>query len=248
MSRKPKFCIITSQRSGSTWLSRLLGSHPQIRMLKGDPLWVDPSEYDNDLPRYCNYKKTTKVPRPWSLFNYFELFENYENESHDLLGFKVMHNHIKRNPDFLIRLLTDNYKVIHLTRRNHLDLIISSEVGNQYKVYRVKKTDVKNRPVTLDASSILQTFDFLERVYKYSELFLKFAPVPCLEVHYETLAANRDETLSEIADFLEIENNSALFQTDLVKVNNGSYEDKISNYEEVAQVIKESKYAYLLSN
>ena len=52
MSRKLKFCMITNQRSGSTWLTRLLDNHPQIRMLKGDPLYVHSGYYDENLSRY----------------------------------------------------------------------------------------------------------------------------------------------------------------------------------------------------
>ena len=247
MSRKPKFCVITNQRSGSTWLTRLLDSHPQIRMLKGDPLYVHSGYYDNGLPRYCDYKKTDSSFRPFVLFNYFELYETYENESHDILGYKVMYNHIKHNPEFLIKLLTDNYRIVHLARRNHLDLMISRAVGKQYEVFHLKKNSKEKRPVTLDVSTLIKKFDFQERAYQYAKLFLKLVPIASLEVHYETLATNKEKTLSAIANFLEVENNPALFESELKKVNVGSYEDKIINYEEVVQTIKKLKYASFLN-
>ena len=240
--------MITNQRSGSTWMTRLLDNHPQIRMLKGDPLYVHSGYYDDNLPRYCDYKKEHNAFRPWALFNYLALFENYESEFHDILGYKVMYNHIKHNPEFLLKLLTDNYRVIHLARRNHLDLMISRAVGKQYDVFHIKKSSKEKRPVSLDTSSLIQSFDFQERAYQYAKLFLKLAPIKSLEVHYESLLTDKENILRSIGNFLGVDSNPSLFQSELKKVNAGPYEEKIINYEQVAETIENSKYAHLLAN
>ncbi len=72
--------IITNQRNGSTWLTRLLDNDPQIRMLKGDPVYVHSGYYDDNLSRYCGRRKTTNFSRPWALFNYLNTLEIYESE------------------------------------------------------------------------------------------------------------------------------------------------------------------------
>lgn len=259
MSRKSKFCIITQQRSGSTWLTRLLADHPQVRMLKGDPFWNRSGEFEDNLPRYCDYRKDNNTSRPWVLFNYLDQLDTFENNNCDVIGYKLMYNHIKHNPEVLIKLLIDKYRIIHLARKNHLDATISRTVGRQQGLYRLNQTSarekelygtaLKNRsvkPVTLDTSSLIKTFDFHERAYQYAKLFLKIIPLPVLEVPYETLAANKEKTMSSIADFLQVENDPTLFQTDLKKVNTSSYEDKIVNYDQVVQTINNSKYAHLL--
>ena len=140
-------------------------------MLKGDPLYVHSGYYDDNLPRYCDYRKEHNACRPWALFDYLALFKNYESECYDILGYKVMYNHIKHNPEFLLKLLTDNYQVIHLARRNHLDLVIYRAVGKQYDVFHVKKSSKEKRPASLDASSLIQSFDFQEKAYQYAKLF-----------------------------------------------------------------------------
>ena len=55
-------------------------------------------------------------------------------------------------------------------------------------------------------------------------------------------------TLGTIADFLGVDNDPSLFQSELKKVNVGSYKDKIINYSDVKNVIEDSKYAHFLAN
>jgi LPS sulfotransferase NodH len=248
MSKKPKFCIITSQRSGSTWLTQLLNSHSQIKVLAGDPLWNHSGPFDGDLPRYCDYRKISNVSRPWVLFNYLDTLDlkTYQSKPHDILGFKLMYNHIKHNPEVLIKLIADRYRIIHLARRNVLDLLISNTVGKQHGVYHVTKSNQQKKSAYLEPEILISTLDLYERSYQFAKLFLKIVPLPVLEVKYESLAVNRDETLRSIANFLQVDSSSVSFESGLQKANPGSYQDKIANYDQVAKILAGTKYSHFL--
>jgi LPS sulfotransferase NodH len=249
-TKKAKFCIITSQRSGSTWLTQLLNSHPQIKVLAGDPFWNHSGYFDGNLPRYHDYCKTTNVSRPWVLFNYLDTLnlETYESKPHDVLGYKLMYNHIKHNPEVLIKLIFDQYRIIHLARRNVLDLLISNTVGKQYGVYHVTKSDNKNKPAYLDPKLLIPTLDLYERSYQTAKVFLSIIPIPVLEVKYESLRTDKNGTLRSIADFLQVDSSSISFESDLKKANAGLYKDKIENYIQVKKILDNSKYAKLLAD
>ena len=250
MSKKPKFCIITTQRSGSTWLTQLLNSHHQIKVLAGDPFWDRSGPFDGDLPRYHDFRRNSKVSRPRVAFDYLNTLDlqTYKSEPHDILGFKLMYNHIKHNPEVLIKLLIDKYRIIHLSRRNVLDILISNTVSKQHGVYHVKKSDNKRKSAYLDPDLLLPTLNLYERSYQFARLFLKAIPLPVLEVRYETLTANRDNILRLIADFLQVDSSSVSFESSLKKANAGSYQDKIANYSEVKNILDKSKYAALIAN
>ena len=250
MSKKPKFCIITTQRSGSTWLTQLLNSHPQIKVLAGDPFWKHSGHFDGDLPRYHDYCKTTDTRRPWVLFEYLDTLdlETYESKPHDVLGYKLMYNHIKHNPEVLIKLIGDRYRIIHLARRNVLDLLISNTVGKQHGVYHVTSSSNKKKPAYLDPQILLPTLNLYERSYQAARLFLSLIPIPVMEVKYETLAANKNETMKQIAEFLQVDSSSIAFESGLRKANTGSYQDKIENYDTVKKLLDDSKYAHFLAS
>ena len=95
-----------------------------------------------------------------------------------------MYNGIKHNPEVLIKLFTDKYRIIHLVRRNHLDLTVSRTVGRQQGLHHLSETrarekelygsKLKNRPVkpiTLDTLSLIKTFDSCERFLNMQNYF-----------------------------------------------------------------------------
>ena len=249
MSEKIKFCVVTTQRSGSTWLKHLLDSHPQIKMF-GEPfLWRKQKRgwSDEVFLRYYDYCQANSTLRPWVMFKYLNILEVYQSEPHDIIGFKIMYKQIIQNPEFLLKIIADKYRVIHLARRNHLDVLISQTVARQHNVFHVKDSDSKTRPVTLDTSSLIKTLNTYETLYRIIKIFLKYSPLEVLEVTYDSLKDEREKTLSAIADFLQVDSNSIVFESEHKRVNPGSYEDKIDNYAEVKKVLASSKYAKLIN-
>lgn len=249
MNKKSKFCVITTGRSGSTWLRSLLDSHPQIRMF-GEPfLWRKEKRGwpDEEFLRYYDYRQANATLRPWVMFKYLDNLEHYQSVPHDTIGFKMMYIQIIKDPEFLFKIIQDKYRVIHLARRNHLDVLISKTVGKQYNVFHVNNSDSKTRKVTLNTASLVRTLDIYEAMYRVAKTFLKFSPLEVMEVQYESLKADPETNLGAIADFLGVDSNKIVTQSNYKKVNPGSYADKITNYEEVVKTLEKSKYAHFLN-
>lgn len=256
MSEKNKFCVITTQRTGSTWLIDLIDSHPQIKAFeeafievnrkslvpdKNKRLWTD-----KVFIPYDEYRKSSSTVRPWLLFKYLDILETYQSEPHDTIGFKIMYNQIQRYPEFLLKIILDKYRVIHLVRRNHIDVLISKAVARQYKVFHTINANSGSKQVSLDTSSLIRKLDLYEKMYHLAQIGLNLMPIPVLEVSYESLVANQNIILSSIADFLQVDSTCKNFESELKKVNSGSYQEKIANYDEVYKTLENSKYVHLL--
>ena len=254
INRKNKFCVITTQRSGSTWLSTLLDSHPQIKAFEEPFTWrkYRPNWTDKNFPTYYDYKNNTSTKSPWVLFNYLDILDSYKAEKDfEIIGFKVMYHQILTNPELLIKLVLDRYKIVHLFRQNHLDILISRAALRQHNIVHsnllsADQVQSKRKPVVLEPSSLIKELSRLDRNYKVMRTFLKLMPLPVLEMKYESLVENQEKILCSIANFLEVDSTSVTFNSKLKRVNPGVYEDKIANYDQVVKTLEGSKYANFL--
>lgn len=242
-----KFCVITTQRSGSTWLSSLLDSHPNI--IAFDEIFL--ARTPRQLPekyylRFYDFRKQTSGQRPWITFKYLDEFINHYPEPHQFIGFKVMYNHLFHYPEILVKLIQDQYKIIHLNRENHLDIFISS-VNSKKHALAHTKTQVQLEAVTLEPAALLKSLKSLEMKKKLAQNFLlPCLPLPKLEISYHSLCTNKNQVLNSITDFLGVEECYESFQSDHQKINKGSYRDKIANYDEIEKVLTGTKYAHFL--
>jgi LPS sulfotransferase NodH len=86
-----KFIILTTQRSGSTWLTDLLNNHPHVRcyselfLNRDRPNEIKPWHQEADPNDFFySYKKNSKIPRPFSTFKYlYGLEKNMTTEALD---------------------------------------------------------------------------------------------------------------------------------------------------------------------
>ena len=240
---KKKFCILTTQRSGSAWLISLLDSHPQIKAFY--EIFLAHWAGDDFLVSFPNYQKDNSGLRPWLTFKYLNELDHYPGE-HETIGFKIMYNQLVRHPEVLAKLVADNYKIIHLVRENYLDLAISSASMVQNGLIHTK-TDVKANPVTLDPPLLLKYLSRQESFLSFAQLLLKALPIPKLQITYNDLCKAQEATLNSLTDFLEIPNSEYILSSDRKKVNKGSYRQKIANYDQVRQALSGTKFAKMLS-
>lgn len=251
MNKRKKFCIVTTARSGSGWLYTLLDSHPQIKAFAEPFIWRKYRPYwtDEEFPSYYNYKNNTPKKSPWTLFKYLDILDTYKVEKDfDIIGFKVMYYQIIENPELLIKIILDRYKIVHLVRQNNLDILISRAALQQNGLAHSTKTTKKTTRVVLNTSSLINDLSRLDRNYKIMRMVLKLMPLSVMEIKYESLLKNRDQVLSLLADFLEVDSTSITFHSEFKRTNSGGYEDKIVNYDQVVAILEGSKYADYLLN
>lgn len=245
MVKKPKFCILSAQRSGSTWLKSLLNSHPQITAL--DELFIDKSnakgwEKEFFSPFY-QYKKDKNRLRSLIVFEYLESLDDCNKKAFEIVGFKLMYNQIKKYPEIILKMFFDKYCIIHLVRKNHLDILISLTSANQYDMFHVKQDSSEVKTIALETSSLIKKLNYHKRRYQMFKTFLTLLPIKVIEVDYESLVNDKNKTLDTLTDFLQVNRVSIPLDSDHKKVNPGFYRDKISNYHQVLETLKHTEYA-----
>lgn len=248
---KPKFCVITTPRSGSTWLATLLDSHPQIKSFEEPFIWrADrPNWTDTQFPTYYEYKANSKSKSIFDLFKYLDILNTYQAETDfDIIGFKVMYNQIQENPEIMLKLLLDNYRIIHLIRQNYLDVIISRAAKKQHKIAHSSTVQYKTKQVTLDTSYLIEDLKRCDRNNKIFRSLLKIMPLKVLEITYESMQQDYNLVLSSVADFLNVSSDSITFKSDLKRINKGEYADKIANYDRVLETLSGSSYMKFLKS
>ena len=251
MTQEPnKFCIFSTQRSGSTWLCSLLDSHPNVRVLPGELFlsreqeekWIDP-----DFIPFFDFRKSTDKSRPRVTFQYLDNLSDYPKKVGSI-GFKLMYNHLFRYPEILFKLVFDKYKIIHIYRDNYLDVILSRTYSNELKLDHVTQKVPIPPKVKLDTSKLIDQLRWREININLACLFLTFISNSVINVKYQDLCNDRDETLDRITKFIGVPDCSS-FHSKLQKINTGSYIEKIENFAEVKQALKGTRYEkFLIEN
>lgn len=250
--RITKFVILTDQRSGSTWLVDILNSHPEIiafselfleNTTKDKPTWAG----EKDILLWQAYIKKGKTIfdrfRPFSCFRYLSYVYSYK-ENVNAIGFKLMYHQLWHSPEVLVYLLLKKIFVVHLIRRNILDVILSKEAllirGSFHSFDKVGQVQVK-----LNTSNLLKRLEWLDTKIKLAKKLFSCSGVPYVEVDYEKLKSN-PSSFNDILNFLGIEPAKQKLETSLRKLSKGSHMEIITNYEEVRNTLKDTKYDDLL--
>ena len=251
MTNKNKFCVITTPRSGSTWLATLLDSHPQIKSFEEPFIWRKdrPNWTDKSFPTYYDYKTNAGIKSIFTAFKYLNILNNYKAETEfDTIGFKIMYNQIQENPEVIVKLLLDKYRIIHLIRQNYLDIIISRAAKKQHRIAHSSTVQSKTRPVTIDTDRLIEDLNRCSRNNQLFRSLLGVMPLPVLEITYESMQKDCNQVLHSVADFLQVSSESIAFKSDLKRINKGKYSDKISNYDRVLETLSGSNYIKFLGS
>lgn len=243
-----KFCLLTTQRSGSTWLNELLGSHPELKIFPGEIFLDRPYNRntntgwtgDSNFIPFYDYQLKNSVIRPWITFNYLDKIDLYPG-SYNSIGFNLMYNQLSRYPEILLKLIFDGYKVIHLERKNYLDTIISMANMNRRNIVHSRKNlDVS--PIHLNVDKLWKDLQWQDKKIGFIKNILRLFPINVLHVSYESLRCDQDTQLDKIMRFLNVSNSDIHLQTNLQKLSLDSYSEKIENYNQVYQKLLGTKY------
>jgi len=244
------FVVLSTQRSGSTWVVDMLTSNPRVIAYSelfmhggdGTPKWGQ----EQDLPYWQTYSRDKhRVAKPYWLWHYLgEAFE--ERPDVDAVGFKLMYSQLTRISRPLMPMLwLKRVRIIHLIRRNALDVVLSKEAGaaREGKLHARDGDDVEAVRLNLDTDTLLRRMTLHERAIAGARVRFKKVGLPYTEVVYEDLAA--DETgFASLFEFLGVE--AAPVTSSLQKLNPSSHEELIENYGEVRDALAETEFAGLL--
>ena len=248
-----KFCLISTQRSGSTWLIDILDNHPMIKAYEEifiiNPNRIKPSNRKLLPPvRYYRYKKCF-WSRPLKTFSYLNFIQNTESQN-QFVGFKLMYNQLKAYPEILIQLVLQQYKIIHLVRSNSIDVVISSEFMKKTKIAHKKKTTInfpENRVIYIDPKKLLYKLRRHKINLRRMQYILRCLPLDTLNVFYDELQEDKDICFKDILKFLGIDKkSSSQLHSNFSKVNPGYHWQKIKNYNEIRSCLKGTEFYKLL--
>ncbi|MBC7236746.1 MAG: sulfotransferase [Chloroflexi bacterium] len=249
-----RFCIVTTQRSGSTWLMDLLASHPRVRAYNEvfiPERWHRVQRKPGVSELYAamqpqlyfyQFQARSRRPRPWATFDYLDLICAPSAE-YDAVGFKLMLDQWKRHLELTWKLKRDAYRVVHLIRENFLDSLISTEMVRKRGIPHASR-DLPPDQVYIDPATLVHRLGRLERQRRRGEWLLRVAGLPVLRLTYEGLCEDPEGAIGSISDFLGVERRP--LRSELKKLNRAAHWESIANYEEVRRALAGTAYESLL--
>jgi len=136
-------------------------------------------------------------------------------------------------------------KIIHLVRKNKLRTYISGEIAKKTDKWTLKSKDkinLKEKQIEIDFN------DFHTRISKIyafeNETRENFKNHSFVEVSYEDLVYERENTMSKIFNFLGVKTSN--FKTSYKKQNSEALSDLITNFDDFQALLKKSEYSNFL--
>jgi LPS sulfotransferase NodH len=201
------FIVLGHPRCGSNLLIRALTEHPQIRALN--------EIFERDTDRRTQIWNTAKpVPAglPYQIgedgatFLCTRVFSPHPIAGRQAFGFKLFYHHARFDPHIATAwdyLHTLQPHILHIRRRNLLDVIISREVALRTNIWLRESADPAQPvpPFDIDPTTCLGYFQYIEDQRRVATEF--FAQSPTLHLDYDTdLSENFPATANRAFQFL----------------------------------------------
>lgn len=241
-----RFITLTTPRSGSSFLTQSLRSHPQVvsfgELLHSRRPGFNTPGFDNHSKRLKRFRKRRPVE-----FLKWLMCHGYEH-SVRAVGFKVFYVHLER-PHFhkASAYLTSlpALRVLHLTRENLLRAYLSKVVMSRAKVTGIKSEAERQAPrVRLEPVGCLQYFEHTRRQQaRYEQLFARQQILP---VRYEDLVADYDRETGRIQTFLDLV--PAPLRARNLRQEIRPLSEAITNYQELRKALESTPWAGFLED
>jgi len=260
IAKNVKFIILGYQRTGTSVINEAIAQHPELKIAK-EVLNARPTEeisginIQNYLQKIYNISSFALQPREHGFLDSFFLRQDMLDEApHDLSkfieimlseynGFKIIYDQIA-NTNVVWSYLQQykNLKVIHLIRRNYLEILISLHLSRQTNIWNTAKMhsfSFPPRKLTVNCQKLSMFFEHLEQQTEYFDKMFNNHDI--LHINYQSIF-QWQETMNRIQQFLEIpvRELSAKF----IKMNHNHFY-WIENFDEVKNYFKNSKWNYM---
>ena len=242
-----KFVVLTTQRSGSTFLVRALDSHPEIRCY--GELFINHSENINkeDDYRYFHYLREKWYRRflvPLAGRSYINRFLDKKLEANrglKTIGFKLMYNQC--NGALFDWIKANDVSVIHLIRENILESLVSTEIRRRTNVAHSNSV-VEVSPFEIDVKMISrQIFKRREQIKEYRSKLSGYRKL--IEISYDDYFSNKKKNDFELLSFLGADAEYEI-DSDLKKINKYKLQDILVNHEELVASLKNTPFERLV--
>lgn len=243
-----RFVIVGTQRTGTTLVRTSLNSHSRIRC-SGEVFKTRPPPYKepDGYWAYCRSDRMAWLKKAMTRRAHIYGFLNglLTDGRVNAVGFKLMFSHARRYPEVVQYIRETALKVIHVERRNSLKTLLSREIAKATGVYH-RIGDGPGRsatPVRLDPRTIVARLDAIGLEGDTWRTLLTGG----LEVHsitYEDFVAGQDAQSRALLAFLGVDYEP--LRSELSKVNPTDPKLMIENYDEIAEVLKDTRHVCFL--
>lgn len=235
------FVILTSQRSGSTWLVSLLN---QLKDTKAyGELFLPRKHVENwdadfAYPRFDEVRGQMAGIRPTRVFHYLDGVYQHRGA----VGFKLMYSQLYHYPELLLYFWTHRVRVVHLVRKNALDFVISQTLKRKIqKAHRLAdEPPLEDVQVELDPKTLIQRLQVRQRKTKRGQMILRLSGLQTIDIGYEDLQKD-PSVFQSLCRFLSIETD-VMPQSRFQKVRRKTQDQVIKNYSEVKQVLEGTRF------
>ncbi|HEY0417273.1 MAG TPA: hypothetical protein VGC78_12895 [Gaiellaceae bacterium] len=232
------FVVFATQRTGSSWVASMLGSHPAVETY--GELFQRGAKRDTAFDPYFLAHGGRRNRRRRLTFRFLDALYAAQ-PGIDAIGFKLMYQDVKENPAILAYLARRKVRVVHLVRANLLDVVVSNETARARGRYHAEGA-VEQVAVAVDAESLVRRLRSLERKVKVARTAVAAAFVPHVEVSYESLLAE-PRRFADLLRFLDVCDPDTPLTSQLRKLNSLRKEDTISNFAEVERALSGTRFA-----
>lgn len=254
MAEPTRFLIAGTQRTGTTLLRTSLSSHPRI-VCHGEVFKLGKKAYT--LPggywafaRQSLRQRVDAMLRPRRSFRDY-LDRLYGHRECSAVGFKLMLNQCASRPFLWSLICGYGVKAILVTRRNVLKTLVSRLTAAESGVYHVSPTlqaksavsDWTAKSVRIEPGTLLGDLDRI--LGETAEWKLKLKDCVFMELIYEDYVRDQATWNSKILDFLGAPPQA--LSSDLRKVNPDELRALVSNFDEVASIVRQSRHAHCLA-
>jgi LPS sulfotransferase NodH len=172
------------------------------------------------------------------------------------IGFRLLYGHLRQRWNtpvpaatwLLPYLALKDVRVVHLVRRNKLDLLVSRKVAAARHVLHARPgDDVPATSVHVPTASLLPELDREERKDASVRRMLRLLRVPVLQVAYEDLMADTAAEYGRLLTFLAAVPLDHQPDWRMQKVVGTPLAETIDNYAEVVRALRPTRHASFVS-
>ena len=240
------FAILSTQRSGTHFLSSLLQSSPQV-FVAGETFHRR-SKYSFNLEDHDSPDGQVTPAFAERELDRFEAALKSSSASAkagaDTIGIILMYNQCQRLPSAFADAMLKRWRILHLIRTNVLRTMVSDFVNQDPNV------PAHSREKGADPRVALPCEGLVDKLRSRTDLIRAFrsriASTNHIEVVYETLAGCTEEEVDRISRFLAVRDFAA--KTSLQRTNPSPLRTKLTNYDEVRAALGGTELLPLLSD
>lgn len=247
-----RFIIFTTQRSGSTVLTRTLDEHPEI-FCAGE-IFQTSDDIHHPEWHFASWginSKNHSIQGLNTILNYpnvrfrsvphLQKFYAASEKGEKIRGFKLMFTQIKAAPQIWNYIKENDIKVIVLIRKNVFKTNLSRYRKAENRVAHTANAEASKINFHVPGEQLIAQMRKVEAVNKKLEKFTE--GMNRLVIYYEDFF-DWDNVMTKVQHFLNV--TPLGMKPVLNKVGAGKWQDEVENYKEIEALLKQNNYTQYL--